>query len=455
MDKPKPKPAGLEQDAAVRMAQALVRIPSVTPVDVKDAPTAKRALNTMTSAALSSGASATRMTFSGGHDKWDYPVENVYLEWTFGKPDKHICYIGHLDVVPPGDAEKWSSNPYNGDIRDGYLHGRGVTEMKGAVAAFATAVKEAAADLRETGNIRISMVLTTDEEWAAVNGTDKMLAWMKKNGKTPDAFIVGEPGSPDKLGSHIKLGRRGSLVGKFNAAGVQGHAANNGAFENPNRALALAVAVMNSHAWQDGNEYFPATNFETIAVKSGDFAQSAIVPGKAEALWNIRFTPEHTPDSLEDFIKDKLANPPEWAQQHPDAALLKKIAVIANKDTASTPYFRPPGALAGAAQSAIKDITGQDAVYDGSGGTTDGRFVSKYFPDADIIELGLPERGGVVGNDVPADYKERGGMHQIDERAALRDIAGLRDIYKKTVLNYDGMLSKQKRPVLHPPHPGG
>jgi succinyl-diaminopimelate desuccinylase len=455
------------QDVTVKLAQALVQVASVTALKAEDRPESRRSIDLAIEAAEKSGATATRMEFEGGHHKWDYPVENVYLEWTFGaaanddgKPVKHICYIGHLDVVPPGDADKWAEDPFSGAIRDGYLYGRGVTDMKGSVAAFITAVEDAVKDLAAQGNVKVSMILTTDEEWAAVNGTDKVLQWLKQRGEAPDAFIVGEPSSQDELGSHIKIGRRGSLVGTFNVAGVQGHAAYQDLFENPNRALSLAVAILNSHEWKDGNENFPDTNFEAVAFKSGDFNASAIIPGKAEMMWNIRFTPGQTPDSLEKWIKDTLANPPDWAKNHPDAKLLKNITVTANKDTASVPYYSAPDALAQAAKDAVKTVLGSDAKLDGSGGTTDGRFVAQYFPAAEIIELGLPERGGIAcKRHKPQDYLAKGGMHQVDERATLQDLVNLREIFKETVKNYGrhkpataAKPAKQRKPGAAPGH---
>ncbi|MBI1214648.1 MAG: succinyl-diaminopimelate desuccinylase [Alphaproteobacteria bacterium] len=454
------------QDATVKLAQELVRVASVTALKAEDQPESRRSIDLAVEAAEKSGATATRMEFEGDHPKWDYPVENVYLEWNLGpandddgEPVRHICYIGHLDVVPPGDAAKWTQDPFSGTIKDGYLHGRGVTDMKGSVAAFITAVEDLQKELKAGGKVKISMILTTDEEWAAVNGTNKVLQWLKQKGEAPDAFIVGEPSSQDELGSHIKIGRRGSLVGTFNVAGVQGHAAYQELFENPNRALALAIAILNSHEWKDGNEHFPNTNFEAVALKSGDFNASAIIPGKAEMMWNIRFTPDQTPDGLEKWIKDALANPPDWAKNHPDAPLLKNITVTANKDTASVPYYSEPADLALSAQKAVKTVLGKDAELDGSGGTTDGRFAAQVFPKAEIIELGLPERGGIAcEKHKPEDYLSRGGMHQIDERAALDDLVNLREIFKETVKNYGQQQRKpaSKRPAPQPgPAPGG
>lgn len=432
------------QESVIALTTEMIRIPSVTAIDENDLPHSYRAIEQVGEWAKRFGANATYMSFSGGHPKWSYAVPNVFIEWEFGKADKHLCYMGHVDVVPPGDNSKWTDNPFSGAIKDGYLYGRGVTDMKGSVAAFMTAITDNIEYLKAHANIRISMIITGDEEWAAVNGSIKVLEWMKNNNIRPDAFIVGEPSSQDHLGTHIKIGRRGSLCGTLQITGVQGHAAYQGLFQNPNRALALATTILNSHTFEDGNENFPNSNFEAIAISSGNFSASAVVPGKAEMLWNIRYTPQHTPDSLEKMINDMLAHPPAWAQSHPDAALLKNILVVANKDTASLPYCSTPGNLARAAQDAIKGILGIASQLDGTGGTTDGRFAARIFPDAEIIELGLPERGGIAGDTKPVDYLTKGGMHQVDERATLQDLVDLRNIFSQTVKNYDLSITKYK-----------
>lgn len=426
---------GILEDRTVSLTRALVQIPSITAIDPQDRPASRACLAMLAHHAQETGASVEYLTFEGGHHKWGYAVDNIYVEWTFGSGEKHLCYMGHVDVVPPGDAAKWTDDPFSGEIRDGYLYGRGVTDMKGSVAAFITAVAQSAGVLQKS-NLRISMVITADEEWAAVNGSKKVLQWMKDNGKTPDAFIVGEPSAQDVLGTHIKIGRRGSLCGTFSVKGVQGHAAYQGLFENPNRALALAMSILNSHRFSDGNENFPNTNFEPVAIKSGDFNASAVIPGAAEMLWNIRFTPQHTPESLENWVNQNLQNPPEWAKNHPDADMLKNISVTANKDTASHPYYSEPSTLAAAAIKAAGSVLGIETKPDGSGGTTDGRFAAKIFPQAEIIELGLPERGGIVDARKPADYLLKGGMHQVDERATLTDLVNLREIFIQTMVNY-------------------
>jgi len=452
-------PCSAQDKALIELAQMLVRVPSVTALEESALPVSAKTLDMMEDFVRNCGGTAQRMKFSGGHDKWDYPVDNLYAEWVIGDggadaTEKFLCYIGHTDVVPTGVRGEWSDDPFSGNIEEGWLRGRGITDMKGSVAAFAAAVRELVAESEDRNiNIRIGIILTTDEEWAAVNGTRKILDWMKKHGKNPDGFIVGEPSSQDEIGSHIKLGRRGSLCGTFTAKGVQGHAAYTELFENPNRALSLAMTILNAEEWRDGNAYFPDTNFEAVALQSGDFKASAVIPDRAEALWNIRFTHKQTPEKLEKYIKERLANPPDWAKKHPDAKKLKNITVTANTDTASVPYYSPPSALAKAAADAVKEIRGKAPVLDGSGGTTDGRFVQDYFPKAEVIELGLPERGGLKeGGGRPDDYCQKGGMHQIDERARVSDILTLRDMFKQTLKNYAGGKKTAAEKTKHARH---
>ncbi|MGA7324470.1 MAG: M20/M25/M40 family metallo-hydrolase, partial [Rhodomicrobium sp.] len=338
------------------------------------------------------------------------------------------------DVVSVGNPEAWSVPPFAGEIKDGFLFGRGATDMKGAVAAFFIAVEEA---LPALSNVRIGVIITTDEEWAAINGTRHVLHWLCQQNKAFEAFLVAEPSSPDVLGSHIKIGRRGSLVGKLVAEGVQGHAAYPDRFINPNRALALASTVLQALVWRDATACMPATQFQPVALQAGSFQASAIIPGRAEGLWNIRFTPQQPPATLVTRLREALADPPPWVLHHPDAALLARVAVHGNIDTASHPYLSHNGRLTTAAVSAAAKVLGREPVLDCGGGTSDGRFVQQFFPDAEVIELGPAEGGGlwsaVYGS---ASFRDRGGMHQVDERISLNDLANLRRIYCRLICDY-------------------
>ncbi len=377
-------------------------------------------------------ASATchRLPFSGGHEKWGYPVDNLFAEWDGDEALGHLCFIGHVDVVAPGDLRLWTCDPFGGEVRDGFLWGRGATDMKGAVAAFCAA----AAGFAKSANgarPKISAIITTDEEWAAVNGTRKVLEWMRANGREPTAVLCGEPSSPSRFGTHIKVGRRGSLCGTIKAEGVQGHAAYPDLFENPNRGLALALAVLNAQRWDDELPFMPATAFEPVALTSGDFQATAIIPGEAEALWNIRFTPAQTVDALLGKLRESLDTLPEWAIAHPDAAYLKQITINANISTVSMPYYSPPSRFAELVSQTVSSMMGAAPIVDARGGTTDARFVPLFFPRAEIVELGLPENGG-EGEGVQA----RGGMHQADERCSLSDLSALTECYFQLISRF-------------------
>ena len=322
---------------------------------------------------------------------------------------------------------------------DGFLHGRGATDMKGVVAAFVGASVGVAEEYKRTGRSpRIGLIITTDEEWAAVNGTKRVLEWMQAAGKRPSAFLVGEPSSEALFGSSIKIGRRGSLCGTLIAAGIQGHAAYPGLFENPNRALNLALTILHSHRWYDAEQAMPATNFETVATQSGDFGSTAIIPGNARALWNIRFTHHETPSSLADKLQQLLDNPPRWAKDHPDARLLRKLQITVNSDTAAMPYYSPPGAFAALAKSIVAARAGREPVLDAKGGTTDARFIHTCFPDAEIIELGLPECGGLTRDRHPDRFGRFGGMHQADECCSINDLQSLMWCYRDLLSAFPG-----------------
>jgi succinyl-diaminopimelate desuccinylase len=405
------------------LACDLVKIPSLTPVSPQLRQAAKQSLDCLQAFLEDAGAVCHRLTFQGGHEIWNYPVDNLYAEWSGDKTSGHLCFIGHTDIVPPGDLALWKSDPFSGVIRDGFLWGRGATDMKGAIAAFGAA----AGSFARSGPRRlpkVSLVITTDEEWAAVNGTRRMLEWMRSNGQPPSAFLIGEPSSPNHLGSHIKIGRRGSLCGVLHARGIQGQL-----FENPNRALALALTILSAQRWNDAVGGMLPTAFEAVALASGDFNVTAIIPGEAQALWNIRFTTQQTVDKLLATLVTSLEDPPDWARNHPNRADLARITITGNTASASMPYYSPPSGFAKLVSQSVFAATGQTPVLDAGGGTTDGRFIHPIFPGAEIVELGLPENGGA------GDLRQAsGGMHQADERCSVADLGRLVRCYS-TILD--------------------
>jgi succinyl-diaminopimelate desuccinylase len=419
----------------VSLASELIKIQSLTPITAELGSGAVMSLDCLQTFLEAHGARCHRLTFEGGHEKWGYPVGNLFAEWGGDEALGHLCFIGHSDVVPPGHMDLWSFDPFCGCIQDGFLRGRGATDMKGAVAAFCAA---AAAFMRETSCPRpkVSLIVTTDEEWAAINGTRKVLDWMHVCRRTPTAFLVGEPSSPTELGSHIKIGRRGSLCGVIRAKGVQGHAAYPNLFENPNRTLTLALSVLNSHAWDDASEVMPATAFEAIALASGDFEATAIIPGEAKTLWNIRFTPQQTPVDLLAKLGNLLADLPIWARHHPDGANLAHITIDGHIDTTAMPYCSEPSRFTELVSNAVAANTGRIPVLDAGGGATDGRFIHPVFPRAEIAELGLPESCG--GKNGPQTH---GGMHQADERCSITDLCLLTRCYVSILHAFGGSVS--------------
>jgi succinyl-diaminopimelate desuccinylase len=412
----------LEQEC-LSLACDLVKIPSLTPVSPQLLEAAKQSLDCLQAFLEAAGAVCHRLTFQGGHDIWNYPVDNLYAEWSGDETLGHLCFVGHTDVVPPGDLTLWKNDPFSGVIRDGFLWGRGATDMKGAIAAFSAAV----ASFARSGPRRIpkvGLVITTDEEWAAVNGTCRILEWMRCNGKSPSAFLIGEPSSPNRIGSHIKIGRRGSLCGVLQAKGIQGHAAYPELFENPNGALTLALTILSAHRWIDSVDGMLPTAFEVIAIASGDFNTTAIIPGEARALWNIRFTTQQTVEKLLAKLRTLLEDPPDWVRHHPNSVDLAHVTITGNTATASIPYYSPPSGFAALVSQSVFATTGLTPVLDAGGGTTDGRFIHPVFPGAEIIELGLPENGGTDNL-----RQISGGMHQADERCSVADLGRLAQCY--------------------------
>ena len=196
------------------------------------------------------------------------------------------------------------------------------------------------------------------------------------------------------------------------------------------------MVILNAKRWKDGNQHFPNTTFETVALQSGDFAASAVIPETAAAMWNVRFTSRQSKEKVLADLQEILLNPPRFLRRHPDYAKAREVIVRANMETASEPYYSEPGSLAQSALEAIRASLRIEAHTDGSGGTTDGRFIGRYFPRAQIIELGTPEKGGIVDGKPRGDYGRRGGMHQIDERAAQQDLRKVSEIYALTLKNF-------------------
>ena len=308
-----------------------------------------------------------------------------------------LCFAGHTDVVPTGPLENWHSDPFEPALRDGFLYGRGAADMKTSIAAFVTAVeRRCGSGAGPAGSL--ALLLTSDEEGRAVDGTVRVVEALKARGERPDFCIVGEPTSATRLGDTIKNGRRGSLSGRLVVHGVQGHIAYPHLVRNPVHLVAPALAELAATVWDDGNDYFPPTSWQVSNFHAGTGADN-VVPGSAEILFNFRFSTASTPDGLKART----------------AAILDRhgVAHAIEWTLSGKPYLTPRGRLVEAAAAAIRAETGIETELSTSGGTSDGRFIADIC--AEIIELG------------PLNAT----IHKVDECVALADIESLSRIYER------------------------
>ena len=314
---------------------------------------------------------------------------------------KTIVFAGHTDVVPTGPLEQWSSDPFAPTERDGKLYGRGASDMKTSIAAFVVAVEELIV-AQPNAPLHIAVLLTSDEEGPAVDGTVVVCNVLKARGERLDYCIVGEPTSVERTGDMIKNGRRGTLSGKLTVKGIQGHIAYPHLARNPIHDLAPAFAELVAIEWDRGNAFFPPTSWQVSNIHGGTGA-SNIIPGSVVVDFNFRFSTESTPESL---------------QQRVEAVLQKHGLVYELKWTlGGLPFLTTPGDLVGAVQAAIHAETGLETELSTTGGTSDGRFIAQICPQ--VIELGPPNAS----------------IHKIDEHIALADIEPLKNIYRRVLEN--------------------
>lgn len=316
-----------------------------------------------------------------------------------GKAAPLVCFAGHTDVVPTGPVDKWESNPFQPEIRDGYLYGRGAADMKTSLAAFVVGIERfVAAHAEHKGSI--ALLLTSDEEGDAIHGTVKVVETLKARNEAIDCCIVGEPTSTAKLGDVIKNGRRGSLSGKLTVKGVQGHVAYPHLGKNPVHLAAAAIAELTAAQWDAGNEYFPPTTFQISNIHAGTGATN-VIPGHMEVLFNFRFSTATTPDELKAAVH----------------GILDKHGIEYSLDwtLGGKPFLTPRGTLVEALSGAIKAATGLDAELSTTGGTSDGRFIAAICPQ--VVELG------------PVNAT----IHKVNECVAVADMEPLAEIYKGTL----------------------
>ena len=373
---------------AVDLAQRLIRCPSVTPAE-------GGAINLLEAELSAIGFACTRLPFGEGNDR----IDNLFAR--YGSAAPHVCFAGHTDVVPVGDAAAWTRDPFGGDIVGGVLFGRGAADMKGGVAAFVAA---AAAVIEGGIGGSVSLLITGDEEGDAVNGTVRMIEWAMANDQIPDMCVVGEPTNPDALGDMIKNGRRGSLSGHLVVTGRQGHVAYPHLADNPLTRLVAMLAPVNGTELDGGTPHFlpSAANVTTIDV--GNPATN-VIPARAEAKFNIRFNTEHSADSLRGWLEEHFTRVGgDWHAQWK-----------ANAD----PFITDPGPLTDMLAAAVTEITGRTPALSTTGGTSDARFITRMCPVAEF---------GLVGKT----------MHQVDEHVDVADIEELCAIYQSFLVRACG-----------------
>src|ERR1700726_3573758 len=385
---------------ALDIAQHLIRCPSVTPADAG-------ALGVLENLLKANGFAVHRVTFS---EPGTPDVDNLYAR--IGSEAPHISFAGHTDVVPPGDESAWSHGAFSGEVKDGFLYGRGAVDMKGGIACSVAAVLDYLAahggKPREDGKGSISFLITGDEEDISVNGTIKLLQWVAARGEKLDHCVLGEPSNVETLGDCIKVGRRGSMSGTLYVDGVQGHVASPHRAANPVPDIAGLVVALSQEPLDHGSAQFQASNLEFTSIDVGNTAGN-VIPAQARAKFNIRFNDPHTQESLRTLVEQRLTT----------AAGNRIRARIVWEPSNSNVFVTKPGAFTDLAVASIEEVTGRKPEFSTSGGTSDARFISSYCP---VIEFGL------VGQT----------MHQIDECTPVSDLERLTRIYRGVLDRYFG-----------------
>ncbi|HJV62354.1 MAG TPA: succinyl-diaminopimelate desuccinylase [Albitalea sp.] len=332
----------------------------------------------------------------------DFRVSNLWALRRGRRADAPVlAFAGHTDVVPTGPLAQWHSDPFVPTHRDGRLYGRGAADMKTSIAAMVVAIEEfVAAHPAHAGSI--ALMITSDEEGPAIDGTVRLVEWLKDRGQRLDCCIVGEPTSVDALGDMIKNGRRGSLSGRLTVKGVQGHIAYPQLAKNPIHLAAPALAELAAVEWDRGNDHFPPTSWQMSNIHAGTGATN-VIPGELVIDFNFRFSTESTPDSLKSRVHAVL-----------DAhGLDYELAWTLGGE----PFLTRAGSLSEALSQAIRSETGRTAQLSTTGGTSDGRFIARICPQ--VVEFG------------PINAS----IHKIDEHVAVQDIEPLKNIYRRTMDN--------------------
>lgn len=373
----------------VHLSAELIRCASVTPDEGGALVLLERLL-------AGAGFTCTRVDRGG--------VSNLYARWGQRGANKSFGFNGHTDVVPVGDAAAWSRDPFGGEVVDGVLWGRGATDMKTGVAAFAAAAVDFVRSTPPDG--AVILAITGDEEGDAVDGTVALLDWMAQNGERMSHCLVGEPTCPNVMGEMMKIGRRGSMTCWFTATGVQGHSAYPHRARNPMSALVNLLARLEAEPLDTGTDHFDASTLAITTIDCGNPATN-VIPAKGHATVNIRFNDAHSGASLT-----------AWLQGHAAAVQAETgVQIDLRLQISGESFLTPPGEFSALVARSVAAETGVTPEYSTSGGTSDARFVKDHCP---VVEFGL------VGKT----------MHQVDERVEVAQIHQLKAIYSRVLRDY-------------------
>lgn len=368
----------------VELTRDLIRRPSVTPADAG-------AMDVLEQALTALGFTCRRMPFEN--------IENLYARRGTASPN--LCFAGHTDVVPTGPVEAWSAPPFEAEVREGVIYGRGAVDMKGGIAAWVGAVSRILAEGEPAGSL--SFLITGDEEGPALHGTKRVVEALMAEGEVIDACIVGEPSSAQRLGDMIKVGRRGSLNTWITVHGKQGHVAYPDRAANPAPVLARLLAKLDAYVLDEGYPEFPPSNLEITTIDIGNPATN-IIPAEARARLNIRFNPTHTGDGLIDWLNREAG----------EAQAASGLRIELEHLCSGEAFLTQAGDFVGAVQTAVEQSLGVWPEASTTGGTSDARFIRALCP---VLELGL------VGQT----------MHQIDERVPEAEVRALSETYEAVI----------------------
>ena len=377
----------------IKLAKELIKFPSITPVDAGVIGFLEKKLKRL-------GFKTKIIEFKEKNFK---PVKNLYAK--LGNKEPNFCYAGHLDVVAPGDVKNWSVNPFKPSIKKGHLIGRGANDMKSSIAAFVSAVSIFLSKNKKF-NGSISLLITGDEEGDAVNGTKKVVEYLRKKKEKINFCLVGEPTNPNKLGEMIKIGRRGSLTGILKIIGIQGHVAYPDRANNPSTTIISILNEIKKIKFDTGTKNFQPTNLEVTKININNTADN-VIPQSAEATFNIRFNNKHSSISL----KKKLNKIFQKISKK------NKSSYKINYRVSGEAFLTKPNITTLMIQKIIKKITKIKPKLSTTGGTSDARFIKKISP---CLEFGL------VGKN----------MHKIDESVSLKDLKTLTIIYENILQKY-------------------